>query len=74
MGGRSAGRPAERRKSSKSARPLLIEGLEERVVLSASLAPISATHLTQTQADQAYKFAPQLIDKLVDAKPGDFKK
>lgn len=37
-------------------------------------AAVKAGKLTQTQADQAYQFAPQLIDKLVNLKPGDFKK
>ncbi len=37
-------------------------------------AAVKAGKLTQTQADQAYQFAPQMIDKLVEAKAGDFKK
>jgi hypothetical protein len=36
-------------------------------------ASVKAGKLTQLQADQAYKYAPKLIDKLVDLKPGSHK-
>lgn len=37
-------------------------------------AAVKAGKLTQAQADQAYQFAPNMIDKLVNLKPGDLHK